>query len=148
MTAIEKRSLKMACFFVLSFSISSEILDAAMFYIFPDKPLRVVSFLTRTIIFPKDFTRNFIDLAIYIITMGVFVIFMAWLMRKLRPDFHLRQKALSRWVCLGITMSLGEFSELYDIAIFDLILSILLIMVYWLIFIKFPPTQDILEHDV
>lgn len=128
--------------FVFSFAISSTIWDVAIFYVFPNRSQREVTFLATSIIFPKGFILDSINVAIYIIVMGLFVILIAWLMRRLRPDFHLSSGAIGRWVCLGVVMSLQEFSELFAKNGFNTLFPLFFVVMYWLAFVKFPPIHD------
>ena len=135
---IGRTSLKMAGAFVLSYIVSASLCDVLIFFAFPSN-IREITSIAALMLFPSDFGGTLVNLAIYISVAGLFVAVVAWLLRKVRQDIHLRHTAIGRWVLLGILLGLTEFREVQDTFVLNILFGLLLLISYWLAFYRLPP---------
>lgn len=112
MSEIEKKSLKLAFYFVMAFFLFSEVWDFFIYYLFPNR-LRETTFLAAAITSPNSTNEILLSILVEGLIIAVSTALFSWLLWKLgfQEEFFDRQK-LWVWVLVGVVASLVEFSEI------------------------------------
>lgn len=135
---IQRTSIKMAAVFAVSYIVSATLWDVFIFFTFP-RNIREITSIAALILFPSSLGSILVNLAVYAGFIILLAASVAWLLRIVHQDVHLRHTALGRWVFLGTLLGLTEFLEVHDSLILHGFFGLLILVSYWLAFYRFPP---------